>query len=269
MDVRRLCKIKEINWGALPELKARLEKDKISIKSCSVSLESFPDSITYQDLSEAANDVLSGESPVYYNISINGKSSDNGIFRCSVVRLRNIHNQECLFLTVDGIQETDTVDSIMNFLGLEPAEYSVLPEKPTKTAFIAHRFDNVGIECADKLARFMELLGFKVVTGRAYSPKSVSSKVRERIENQAIVFAIITPGDDNTWLTQESILSEVRNKPLIILKENDAVFKNGLLADLEYIPFESPRIESGFIAILEGLRELGYFEYDWLTTGCR
>jgi len=260
MKVRRSCKINGLNWGSLPELKSRLNRDKIIIERCTVSLNRFPDSVTYETLDEAVTDVLNGELPTYYDITLHGKVDTENSFYCLITRLRNIHGQELLSLTVDGIKRIDIVDSIMTFLGLEPDEYSCLPEKPKKTAFIAHRFDNSGIECADKLARFMELIGFKVVTGRAYSPKSVSSKVRERIEKQEIVFAIITNGNDNTWLAQETVLTEVKGKPLIILRENGTEFKNGLLADLEYIPFEAPKIESGFIAILEGLREIGYFD---------
>jgi hypothetical protein len=260
MKLKRWCKINGLNWGALPELESRLNRDNIIVERCTVSLNRFPDSVTYESLNEAVTDVLNGELPIYYDISLYGKIDEENSFYCCISRLRNMHGQELLSLNVDGIKRVDIVDSIMTFLGLKPDEYSCLPDRPKKTAFIAHRFDNRGIECADKLARFMELIGFKVVTGRTYSPKSVSSKVRERIEKQEIVFAIITNGNDNTWLTQESVLTDVKGKPLIILKENGVEFKNGLLADLEYIPFEAPKIESGFIAILEGLREIGYFD---------
>ena len=131
-----------------------------------------------------------------------------------------------------------------------------------RKAFIAHRFDTNGTDCSDKLARFLELIGFKVVTGRAYAPKSVASKVKDRIEEQAIIFVILTPGADDIWLTQESIIGEVKGKPLIIIKEKSVEFKPGILADHEYIPFDLSNIEVGFLAILEGLRELGYLEFD-------
>jgi len=47
-----------------------------------------------------------------------------------------------------------------------------------------------------------------------------------------------------------------------ILKENSVKFEPGILADHEYIPFVLTNLESGFIAVLEGLRELGYLEFD-------
>jgi hypothetical protein len=45
-----------------------------------------------------------------------------------------------------------------------------------------------------------------------------------------------------------------------VLREADADFKPGILGDLEYIPFTSPRIEGAFIAVLEGLKELGFLK---------
>ncbi|HLW82345.1 MAG TPA: hypothetical protein VKS20_09920 [Candidatus Acidoferrales bacterium] len=110
----------------------------------------------------------------------------------------------------------------------------------------------------DKLARFLGLLGFAVITGRAYSPKSIADKVRSRMEQQAIVFVILTPGDDATWLVQESAIAKIQGKPLFLLKETSAEFKSGILADHEYIPFENGRVESCFVPILEGMREIGY-----------
>jgi hypothetical protein len=87
----------------------------------------------------------------------------------------------------------------------------------------------------------------------------VSDKVRTRLEQQGLVFAVLTPGDDTTWLIQESLLADVKGKPLVILKEQTTSFKAALLADHEYIPFDDSNIETTFIPILEGLRELGYF----------
>ena len=63
MDVSRSCKIDKINWGSLPELKARLEKKDIFVDYCSVLLNRFPDEITYNSLEEAVNDVKNNDLP--------------------------------------------------------------------------------------------------------------------------------------------------------------------------------------------------------------
>jgi hypothetical protein len=138
----------------------------------------------------------------------------------------------------------------MEFLGLEPCAPAVLVERPSRSIFIAHRFDDTASALADRLARFLNILGFDVKTGRGYAPRSVSDKVRERLEQQAVVVALRTKGEDDTWLIQESILADSRGKPLIIIKELGADFKSGLLADLEYIAFQAPHIEQALVPLL-------------------
>jgi len=193
-------------------------------------------------------------------IFIHGSGSQ-GQFLLSISRLTTIRGDEVLDVTVKGADEPTVMDEITGFLGLQAEERVILRPCPARTAFIAHRFDAAGIDSADKLARFLELLGFAVLTGRGYAPKSVAAKVRARIEQQAVIFVILSPGSDDTWLTQESVLADVKGKPLIVVKEKSCEFKSGLLADHEFIPFNLPCIETTFIPILEGLRELGYVHF--------
>jgi hypothetical protein len=101
------------------------------------------------------------------------------------------------------------------------------------------------------------LLNFEVSTGRGFSPGSISEKVKARMERQSLVFAIMTAGDDSTWLIQESLLGSLE-KPLFLLKEKAYEFKPGLLGDHEYIPFTNLIIETTFVPILEGIRDLGF-----------
>ena len=144
----------------------------------------------------------------------------------------------------------------MELFGLTEQIQSPRVEKLERTVFIAHRFDERGQEADSKVARFLELLGFRVVTGRGFAPTPIAEKVKGRLTSQAIVIAILTTGDDSTWLVQESLLANLGGKPLFLLKEEGTSFKPGLLADVEYIPFESHAIEKAFIPLLEGLREL-------------
>ena len=260
MNISRACKLSELNWGALPDFPARLDRLGITVDKVSVEISRYPDSITYYSLEKAVQDVHIKGAPKEYRIYINGKLSDKS-FSLDVIRGTNIYGEKYLNIAANGIEESETLDSMMTFLGLEADEPTTLPPSPKRTAFIAHRFDTNGTDCADKLARFLELIGFKVVTGRAYAPKSVASKVKIRIEEQAVIFVILTPGSDDTWLTQESIIGEVKGKPLIILKEKRVEFKPGILADHEYIPFVLSNMEVGFISVLEGLRELGYLKF--------
>jgi len=153
-----------------------------------------------------------------------------------------------------GVSEDLT--NLGKFLGLEPDAYQP-PRIPERKCFIAHRFDAEGNACAAELEKFLKLLGFAVSSGKAFSTDPISEKVKQRVAASSIVFAILTPGEDPTWLVQEQALAAFQDKPLFILKESRFANTPGLLTGREYIPFETPQITTTFVPILEGLRNLG------------
>jgi hypothetical protein len=259
MRIHRACKISDLNWGAVPELVNRLERHNFKIETIKGEISRYPDTITINNIDEFVSNIRENGPPPRYDLSVDGKVDDVK-FYFSLSRGWNIHRQHYLYIMLDAPSPLKPLESVMELLGLTPDQEACIRSRPEKTAFIAHRFDNVGNDLADKLARFLELLGFSVATGRGFSPTSIAEKVKKRIEEKAMVLVILTPGSDDTWLIQESILGSITGKPIIILKDTSSSFKAGILSDLEYIPFISPDIESCFIAVLEGLRELGYFE---------
>ena len=254
-------KLQDVNWGPFLELEGRLEKMGISIERTSVEISRYPDTITYNSFEEAFNDIKENGNPKRFYIVLSGTINKKS-FNLRLVRLINLRDQYIFKIEVEDIKSTDIVDSITDYLGLEPGDEFCAQSNLERTAFIAHRFDSAGTELADKLARFLELLGIKVSSGRSFSPGPVSSKVKSRIKSQALFFLIISPGEDNTWLTQESILGIFQDKPLFRLREESAKLKTGILTDYEYIPFESLNIQNTFIPILEGLRELKYLYFE-------
>lgn len=258
MKIWRSCKIDDLNLGTLPDLESRLTRHGVVVNSVSVEFSRYPDKITYDSPQDAANDFREKGTPNQYMIWVFGLLHKSEFSLC-ITRGCNIHGEEFLYVIVSGSESPSILDSVMLFFNLKPREPSTLPPNPPRTAFIAHRFDSTGTDAADKLARFLELLDFQVVTGRAYAPRSLREKVLARIEEQSIVFVILTPGSDDTWLIQESVLGDIKGKPLFILKETSVDFKPGILTDKEYIPFTLPHIDACFIPILEGLRDLGYF----------
>jgi hypothetical protein len=217
----------------------------------------LPDSITYDSLQDAADAVRQHGPPTSYTLQIVGKRGSK-MFQLMFNRSRYLRNQEILIITGIGVEDSRSMDTLTEFLGLEAMQPLPAPTALRKTGFIAHRFDDHGTECAERVGRFLELLGFGIVTGRTYSSRPIAQKVRGRIIAQELLFVILTPGTDNTWLTQEPIIGECRDKPLFLLKQNDFDYKLGLLSDREYIPFPSDCIEATFTPILEGLRDLGY-----------
>jgi len=257
MKIQRWCKLTKLNWAALPDLKSRIEQLGVTIRSEEVTLHRSPDSITYDSLQSAADAARQHGPPGHYDFVVAGKRGSEN-FRFHVQRILNLRNQEILLVIVDGLPNPESLDTLTEFLGLLPAEPLPAPRALRKTVFIAHRFDPHGIECVERVTRFLELLGFAIVTGRTFSPRPVAEKVRGRITEQELVIVILTPGTDNTWLTQEPIVGESKDKPLFLLKQNDFDYKAGLLSDREYIPFPPESVEVTFIPILEGLRDLGY-----------
>jgi hypothetical protein len=261
MKAARKCKLQQINWALLPELENKLTRlgfeARNGLMQARVTLERFPDTLTFDSTEAAYQNIREAGIPRDYAVWLyRGKDkTDLSVYF-------GISGSGGIGIHVEGEGASVAVlDSVMEFLGLEPEPIKEAePETPSlaRTVFIAHRFDETAGSLADKLARFLELLGFSVVTGRSYAPKSIAEKVRQRLSDQAVIFVILTAGSDATWLTQESILAETTGKPLILLKATDAEFKPGLLSDHEYVPFQSPHIEAAFIAVLEGLREIGY-----------
>jgi len=217
MNISRSCIITDLNWALIPDLVARLERQGWTIKRTSIEIRRYPDTLTFDTVDEAIVNVRKYGPPRRYSIGLSGGSKSLDLRRDS-----NIHGEEYLLLQMDKIDAAEELNGVMEFLGLAPDEPLTLPPDSPKTAFIAHKFDKAGMEAADKLARFLELLGFAVQSGRGYSPGPISEKVRSRIENQATLFVILTPGDENTWLTQESLIAEIKGKPLFVLKEQTA-----------------------------------------------
>ena len=256
MDLSRKCALEPLNWAALVQLPARLEQRglEIGIDATSVTIKRPPDAVTYDSLEEAASDVQQKGPPDDYSIFLRG-TGPVGDWMIGIYQ-----ESQYIKILIDNTDDRAFIDSLMEFLGLKPLEISAdeQPADPARTAFIAHRFDEVGEALADRLARFLQLMGFEVLTGRGYSPESVAEKVRARIESQALVFVIFTGGEEDTWLIQESVLGEVKGKTVFLIKEQGADFKSGLFGDREYISFSGTTIETAFIPILEGLRELSY-----------
>ncbi len=253
-QIHLFCKPTIFNWHVLPELPARLARAGLSVKSYEISIQRYQTTIEYDSMEEALNDVRVNGQPIGYHLTFLGAGNEKSF---GLSRFWNVHAQEILQINLIGFGSVDDARSLADFLGLQIDSASLKKSLLERKCFIAHRFDEVGTELADKLARFLNLLNFKVSTGRGFSPSSVSEKVKARMEMQSLIFAIMTTGDDSTWLIQESLLGSL-GKPLFILKEKTYSFKPGLLGDREYIPFTSPTLETTFVPILEGIRDLGF-----------
>ncbi|MBS4029254.1 MAG: hypothetical protein KGZ58_11555 [Ignavibacteriales bacterium] len=239
------CEITDINWDIIEQIPDRLQKHNGKVES--LDLEFSKDRITYfyDNLSEFVSKARELK-PLGYGLAFSLKEGK----RLSISRGWNLHSQEYLYVSLQGFGTDEPLFDIMNFLNLTVAKVS--SEKETKrSAFIAHKFDQLGQSYADRLAHFLKFLGFETSSGRTFAPKSIAEKVKERLEKQGIVFMILSSGEESSWQIQESAIASI-SKPLFILKEEGTTFESGILSDHEYIPFINPNIETTFIPILEG-----------------
>jgi hypothetical protein len=172
-------------------------------------------------------------------------------------------------LIVDGTDPSRVIVEINNLnkppsevLGMIERALQVVPldelpvPRQAASVFVAHSFDQEGHHCANEVSRFLSLNGLRVYSGRVFAAKKLSEKVETHLARHDVVVAILTPTDDNTWLTQEMTAAATLKKPLFILKQDNANLKEGLLGDYAYIPFPQGQITRTFIPMLEGLAEI-------------
>lgn len=262
MDIIKYCKISEINWSSLPELASRIENLGYSNIEISISLNWYPDRYSKLIPEKAIEIVNRKGQPSTFDIDCWGEKGEKRS-SFSLKRIWNMHNQELLIISTSNVEDEKVAESIITYFGLEVDSHeTTIKEVLNRTAFIAYRFDEHGESLAFRLTRFLELLGFKVTTGRAFSPKKVSQKVEERISKQSIFFVILTEGQDDTWLTQEPTIAKTQGKPIFLLKESHYEYNSGIFADQEFIPFDGSNFEKSYIQIMEGLRELNLLKYN-------
>jgi len=170
---------------------------------------------------------------------------------------------------VSNLEDTaalELCDLIERELGLEETRRIIEPPTPERSAFIAHSFDDVGEETARVVIHLLELLDFKVVTGKRYSSKSISEKVKGRVREQGIVICILTKKWETTegeslpaqWVIQEAAFTEGLGKPLFLFLEEGVRQDLGIHGDIEYIPFSAGNLTEPLLKLIEGFKELGY-----------
>lgn len=251
MEITKYCKYAELNWNALDQLENKLADHGIKVTDVYLDLFKFPNNFKVSTIKDAIQKRKELGEFKYY-INIHGELVDKTKVNFVINRFSNLHGQYLQSISLD-FDDTNLLGELIEFCRLEPEREN--DPKIEKSVFIAHKFDFRGSFLSDKVARFLELLDFKVSSGREYSPESIAGKVKKRIEKQSIIFVIYSKGEDQTWLTQESVVGNLEKKKFI-LKQEGVEFNSGILSDLEYIPFMGYHIEQTFIPILEGFKEL-------------
>lgn len=151
-------------------------------------------------------------------------------------------------------------DLAKQILNLQYCDKKDLPTaNKEKIVFLAHSFDEMGNAYALRLSKFLDLLGFNVLSGQGFSPKAISRKVKERLQIAKLILVVFSEKKDTTWLIQEAAIKS-EGKPVIVLIEDGVEWEPGLHGDIEFIKFPRGNIEASFIGILEGLDDQRFID---------
>ncbi|MBI5192005.1 MAG: hypothetical protein HZA08_01030 [Nitrospirae bacterium] len=127
-------------------------------------------------------------------------------------------------------------------------------------AFAGHSFDERDRPLVDKILKFLRSAGVECKSGEPAENRSVSTKVKERIDHNSIFVGIFTrrcklDGQElyatSNWVIQESGYAIGKGKELILLVENGIDNLPELQGDLEYVPFQRDSLEDTFRRLIE------------------
>lgn len=259
MELKRTYKIKELNFAPFKLVLEEIENKGYKIKD----QQRYDQTFGYEEIAtDRLGDFLRiseerGHTLDFLiSIRFEGKGYIHGELILLSIPLADRLSIKC---SMDNHSDlVDTLNYIEKIFDLEQYREEIPTKEKERTIFLAHGFDDRSKSYAYAVVKFLELLGFKVITGERFTPERVSTKVKERLKKQEVVMTIWSEKEDFTWLVQETSGATFLEKPLIVLVEEGLEFKPGVLGDIEYIKFPKDHISESFISIMEGLTELGY-----------
>lgn len=126
------------------------------------------------------------------------------------------------------------------------------------TVFLGRHFDEQAKRAADKVDRFLKLIGFDVVDGEEYNAQPIPEKVRARIRRQDIYIGLVTGQRNHDWITAEAAYALGERKHIVLLVEEASEFRATISGgDREQIRFPPGVVEASFIKLLEEFRSVG------------
>lgn len=120
--------------------------------------------------------------------------------------------------------------------------------------FLAYRFDSQETETAARdLQRFLDLLDVEVMSGRSYEPRSIRTKVEDRLSGLDFLVLLIGPDGESPWTRDEINTARSKGVPVVPLVVQGATFATGLFGDVEFIPYAPGHIGDTFLSLLEAV----------------
>jgi hypothetical protein len=127
---------------------------------------------------------------------------------------------------------------------------------PTRrlTVFLSYRFSPANSGVATTVQAFLSALGVEVVTGQGYEPRSVSTKVAQRLSRVDAVVLLIGADGESPWTRDEVATAHARGADVIPIVEEGSAFSAGLFGDQEYITFQAGHIGDAFLELAQAMQ---------------
>ena len=87
---------------------------------------------------------------------------------------------------------------------LEEKGIGRLDDEKALTCFLGYRFNKLGKWYGSEVQEFLELSGISVITGKEFQPRSMSEKVREKLDVSDFGVAIIEEKKQSAWTRDET-----------------------------------------------------------------
>jgi len=121
--------------------------------------------------------------------------------------------------------------------------------------FLSFRFSESSSTVAREVEQYLSLLGVHVVSGIEYEPRRVEDKVRDRLLSGVdFVVYLVTSEGESAWLRDELATAAAQGAIPVPLVEEGCSLDEGLLGNIEYIPFASGHPGDCWIRLCQAVR---------------
>lgn len=156
-----------------------------------------------------------------------------------------------------GLERTEPPEDVTwdNVLTrVEALEHSVAQIRKRLKCFISFRFNDAQtVEQINVLKRMLKALEIDWITGEEFEPRKIEEKVRARLRADVdFLIGVINKAGQSNWIRDELGDAHARELRIILLKEDGAIFDEGIFGPLEFIPYKDA-ISQTFPALVEGI----------------
>jgi tetratricopeptide (TPR) repeat protein len=129
-----------------------------------------------------------------------------------------------------------------------------------KTAFVGHSFSEKDVEVVSFFKEILAEMSVKCLSGEKAEAKSISDKVKERIQRAELFIGIFTQAEKiegkdewstSSWVIEEKAYAQTLGKKLILIKENGISQIGGMQGDYEYVSFNRNELHKAAIKLMQ------------------